>query len=53
MAEIIPISKNQPNKLVNVKGASVKSKDSIKALGIQIDKGLTWKCRVRLGGWLG
>jgi len=23
MAEIIPISKNQPNKLVNVKGASV------------------------------
>jgi len=41
--EIILFGKEQPKVVVNVKGVAVESKDCIKALGVLIDKGLTWR----------
>jgi len=41
--EILLFGKESPNVILNVKGAAVESKSSLKALGIEIDKGLTWK----------
>jgi len=40
--EIIAFGKDQPPVSINVKGTQVETKEVIKALGIQIDKGLTW-----------
>jgi len=40
--EIMLFGKTSPRVLVNVKGTAVESKDHMKALGIVIDKGLTW-----------
>jgi len=40
--EIMFFGKNSQNVLANVKGTAVESKDCMKALGIVIDKGLTW-----------
>jgi len=44
--EILLFGKNSPNVAINVRGTSVQSKDSIKALGLHLDKGLTWKPHV-------
>jgi len=44
--EIILFGKNNPPVTINVKGTAVESKASIKALGIVIDKGLTWNDHV-------
>jgi len=41
--EIIIFGKNLPSSKVKVKGVDVETKDSIKALGVQIDKELSWK----------
>jgi len=38
--------KDKPNVLINVKGSPVESKDHIKALGIIIDKELSWRPHV-------
>jgi len=38
--------RDSPNVLLNVKGVPVESKDSMKALGVQIDKGLTWQSHI-------
>jgi len=46
--EIVLFGKDNPKVLVNVKGAPVESKDQIKALGIIIDKGLTWQSHITL-----
>jgi len=40
--EIIAFGKDQQTTLINVKGMAVETKETMKALGITIDKGLTW-----------
>jgi len=44
--EIVLFGKNNPPVTLNVKGTAVESKASIKALGIVIDKGLSWSDHV-------
>jgi len=44
--EIILFGKNRPITQVTVKGARVEMKECIKALGVQIDKELSWKDHV-------
>jgi len=44
--EIVLFGASQPGVLINVRGEAVGSKDCIKALGITIDKGLSWKPHV-------
>jgi len=44
--EIVLFGASQPRVLINVRGEAVGSKDCIKALGITIDKGLSWKPHV-------
>jgi len=40
--EIIVFGKNQSTAVINVKGTAVETKEVIKALGVQIDKSLSW-----------
>jgi len=44
--ELILFGKDQPELLVNVKGTAIESKDQIKALGIIIDKEISWRPHV-------
>jgi len=44
--EIVLFGKKPQNITLNVKGTAVESKEAIKALGIVIDKGLTWNHHV-------
>lgn len=44
--EVIVFGKEQNKVLINVKGSPVELKDCIKALGIQIDKDLSWKTHI-------
>jgi len=44
--EIMIFGKNMPSTNINVKGVAVATKDCIKALGVQIDKDLSWKTHI-------
>jgi len=44
--EIIIFGKNMPSSNVSVKGVNVATKECIKALGVQIDKDLSWKTHI-------
>lgn len=44
--EIIIFGKNMPSSNVTVKGVAVATKNCIKALGVQIDKELSWKTHI-------
>jgi len=46
--EIMLFGRENPKVLINVKGEPVESKDQIKALGIIIDKGLSWRPHISL-----